>query len=52
MAFAAASGADSRDAYATERDAAVNHFAGQFREVIAQHYDDYAAHYNAYLGRN
>lgn len=51
MAFAAASGADSRSHYAGERDAAVDHFTSQFREVIAQHYDDYVANYDAYLER-
>ncbi len=51
VAFAAASGADSRDEYATERDAAINHFAEQFRDVVGQHYDDYAVNYEAYLGR-
>ncbi len=50
MAFATASGADSRSLYATERDAAIDHFTAQFREVIAQHYDDYAANFEAYLG--
>ena len=50
IAFAAASGADSRSHYAGERDAAVDHFAAQFREVVAQHYDDYAANFEAYLG--
>ncbi|MBW8733540.1 MAG: DUF3144 domain-containing protein [Asticcacaulis sp.] len=50
VAFATASNADSPSQFAAERDGAVDHFTAQFREAVAQHYDDYATNFETYLG--
>ena len=52
VAFATAAGADTGADFATERDEAIEHFSAQFRDVVTQHYDDYAGNFKAYLGRD
>ncbi len=51
VAFATAASAEKAADFAAERDEAIKHFAAQFREVVTQHYDDYAGNFKAYLGR-
>ena len=52
VAFATAAGAETGADFASERNDAIEHFTAQFRDVVTQHYDDYAGNFKAYLGRD
>lgn len=52
VAFATAANAEAGADFAAERDEAIAHFTAQFRDVVTQHYDDYAGNFKAYLGRD